>query len=219
MDNSNIKHPTLATVIQDAIKRGQLELHTSFPARIKSYDCNTQKASVIPLIKKKYLVPDKWVDLPVINGVPVHWPIADGGKSYIHLPLKAGDLGMCIVAERSIDKYLSSDGNNSIIPDSSRHHDISDSWFIPGVLPFTFILDDITSNNLIIKNDNLKIEIFPDGKIEINNSANELLSVLSDLIQHLIDAKVLTALGAQPFIASTIALLTQDKTKIDSFKS
>ena len=79
-------------------------------------------------------------------------------------------------------------------------------------------LQNVSSDDIIIKNDNITINIDPTGKIAINNGTNELMETLSTLIQNLIDAKVITMMGAQPFIASTITALTSDKSKIDSLK-
>lgn len=76
--------------------------------------------------------------------------------------------------------------------------------------------------NLYARDDNGAIKIAlrlrKDGKISVTNDANELMVVLSDLIQHLIDARVLTSLGPQPFLTTTIANFTADKGNLDTFK-
>lgn len=55
-------------------------------------------------------------------------------------------------------------------------------------------------------------------KIKIENVSGELVSILSDTVEHIKNAKVLTLMGLQPLDPATIVLLTADKVKLDSFK-
>ena len=219
-----IKTPTFAEFIKLAINKNMLELHTCIPGKIKEYDESKQKATVVPLLKKKFKDTNGTIaNLPILNNVPVFNWSCNNRKTFIHMPLKTGDLGMIIFCDRSIDNYLSSSpqDDREVEPsyhDSPRHHDLSDAWFLPGILPFEISLQNISSSDIIIKNDNFTISISPDGKITINNGTNELIETLSTLIQNLINAKTLTLIGAQPFTADTIVNLISDKTKIDSFK-
>jgi len=216
--------PTFVQFIKEGVRAGLLDTHTSMPGKIKEYDKDTQKASIIPLLKKKFKDTNETiVDLPVLNNVPVHNIVCNNRKTYMYFPVKVGDPGMLHFCERSIDNYLSSTPNESkeLIPvyhDSPRHHDLSDAWFVPGILPFSISLQNVPENDIIIKNDQLTITIDPSGKIKINNDSNELFETLSTLINNLINAKVITMLGSMPFITDTITALTQDKNKIDSFK-
>jgi len=218
------KTPSLAEFVKKAIRKDLLEVHTSIPGRIKEYDESKQKATVVPLLKKKWRNTNGTLgDLPILNNVPVFSWSCNNKKTFIHLPLKPGDLGMIMFCSRSIDNYLSSSPQEgeAIRPvwhNSPRHHDLSDAWFIPGILPFELSLKNISLNDIIIKNDKLTIKIDPDGKITIENDSNELIETLSTLIQNLINAQVLTLMGPSGFLADTLALLTIDKSKIDSFK-
>jgi hypothetical protein len=143
-----------------------LEVHTCLPAKIKSYDSSTQKAEIEPLLKTKYKNEDKAVDLPVINNVPVQWQSANNGSAFIHLPLKAGDLGIILFSERSLDTWLSGEGA-SVSPDDPRHHHISDAIFIPGVRPFKTALPVVSSTSLFVKNGDAEVELTGDGNINI----------------------------------------------------
>lgn len=213
------ENPTFPEVIRDAIRSELLDLHVSLPARIESYDPLTQKAKIKPLLKKKYLgaSPGK-VDLPVISNVPVQWPSSSAGKTFIHLPLKKGDIGIALFCERSLDKYLSSQGE-VVSPEDPRIHDISDAFFIPGARPFPLALTNVNDSDIIIQNDVFRIELSPEGKISLTGAGGqELLTILDSLIQNLIDAKVITALGPQPFIASTTVALTVNKTNLEKIK-
>lgn len=216
--------PTFTKFIRAAIRKDILNVHTSVPGKIKTYDETKQKASVVPLLKKKWRDSSGTLgDLPVLNNVPVFSWSCNNRKTFIHLPLKPGDLGMIMFCDRSIDNYLSSSPQEGreVEPtwhNSPRHHDLSDAWFIPGILPFEISLQNISPDDIIIKNNKLTINIAPDGKITIENDSNELIETLSTLIQNLINAQVLTLMGPSGFLGNTLALLTIDKSKIDSFK-
>jgi hypothetical protein len=219
-----IKTPSLVKFVLQAIRKEELELHVSVPGKIKDYDETTQRATVVPLLKKKWNDSSSTLsDLPILNNVPVHCLSANNRKTFIHLPIKKGDLGMIMFCDRSIDNYLSSSPQEGeevkpVYHNSPRHHDLSDAWFIPGVLPFKLALQNVSKDDIVIKNDKFIINIKPDGTITIDNGTNELIETLSTLIQNLIDAKVLTLMGPQPFWALTVSALQIDKNKIDSFK-
>lgn len=209
--------PTLRGMVIELIKSKILDLHTAIPARVESYDAATQKANIKPLLRKKYRNSSVVTEIPVIPSVPVQWPSSNGGAAYIHLPLKAGDLGVAFFCERSIDSWLSGDGQITA-PNDPRHHDLSDAVFIPGVRPWKAAFSGASENNLTIKNGSIKIELNPSGKISIEGASQEMVSVLSGVLGHLISATVLTAWGASPFTAGTIANFTSDKAALDTLK-
>lgn len=221
--------PTLEQILQDAIRAQLLDVHTCLPAKIETYDANTQKANVQVLLKRKYEADAEAINLPVINSVPVQWPSANQGKAYIHLPIKAGDLGIVVFCERSIDLWLSGalgdpddivDPRGKIFdPQDPRIFDLSDAIFIPGVLPFVHSLQNVSPDNAIIQNDKFRIEIAPDGTISLEGKAEELVTIIDDLFTNLIvDARVLTSIGPQPFIADTIVKLTAIRTRLRTIK-
>ena len=218
------KTPSLAEFVKKAFRKEALEIHVSVPGKIKEYDGDTQRATVVPLLKKKWNNSSSTLsDLPILNNVPVHCLSANNRKTFIHMPIKKGDLGMIMFCDRSIDNYLSSSPQEGteikpIFHNSPRHHDLSDAWFIPGILPFKVALQNITTDDIIIKNDNTKITIFPNGKISIENDTYELIETLSTLVENLVNARVLTLMGPQPFTTNTLTNFIQDKLKIDSFK-
>ncbi len=205
--------PTLTECVKELIKSCVLDVHTALPARVEKYDYETQKADVKPLLKKKYRNSEVAIEIPVIPSVPVQWPSAAGGTAYIHLPLAKGDLGIVLMCERSIDTWLSGDGQITATNDS-RHHDLSDAVFIPGVRPFKAALADTSETNLVIQNDSIRIEMDPSGKISVTGATKELLTVLSGILDDLISAEVLTFQGPAPFTIATIANFTADKANL-----
>lgn len=212
---------TLAELLLQAIRSELLDVHTCLPAKIQKYDSETQKADVIPLLKKKYKFDAEPTDLPIITNVPVQWPSANDGAAFIHLPLKAGDIGWVVFAERSIDTWLAGEGA-SVSPGDPRHHDLSDAMFMPGGLPFKKALSISSPDNMTLKNNNMTIEIDPSGKIKIEGSSQELLAVIDSFMGNVISANVLIGSGSSagpwPLDPATIAALTQDQVNLNTLK-
>lgn len=209
---------TLTEVIMEGIKSNNLNLHVSLPAKIIKIDKNEQSADIQLLIKKQYVLNDENVDWSVIPRVPIHIPSSNDGNSFVSLPLKANDLGFVIVFDRSIDNWLSGDGS-STIPDDPRNHDFSDCVFVPGLRTFSKPLSGISSDSIILKNNNSEIEILKNGKFKITDGTEELLSIINDLMTELISATTVTMLGASPFTATTITKLQAVQTKLASLKA
>lgn len=178
--------PTLAELLIQAIRGELLDIHTCLPAKIQKYDSETQKADVIPLLKKKYKFNEEPTDLPVITNVPVQWPSANAGAAFIHLPLKAEDFGMIVFSERSIDTWMAGEGD-SVSPEDPRHHDLSDAIFIPGVLPFKKALPVADAESLFVKNGDAEVELTGSGNVNILGGnvtldASTLIEVLATTI-------------------------------------
>jgi len=157
------KTPTLEEVIRAAMRSMLLDLHTMLPCSVEKYDATTKKASIVPLLKKKYL-DGRVIQLPVINDVPVQWPSAGG--AILHFPLENGDTGMGIFCERSLDVWLSGDGS-AVNPNDTRHHDITDAVFIPGLYSFTGSPQGVTATSVHLKYGSAEIELTQSGVINI----------------------------------------------------
>lgn len=210
--------PTMAEVILQAVKSQMGDLRVCLPAKVEKYIPGEQKANISPLLRKKYKLDGAEVDIPVINNVPVQWPSANGGSSFLHLPLKAGDVGIAVFSDRSLDLWLAGD-NSKVTPDDVRMHHISDAIFIPGVNAFKSALQDVPADNAVFQNGDMRIEIDPTGKISIEGAAKEFLTIFDDLLSELItNARVITAMGAQPFTIQTIARLQVIKDSLAEIK-
>jgi len=219
--SNNQETPTLAEVIDKAIRAKLLNLHVALPARVESYNKDRQEAEVIPLLSVKYKSDNKTVNFPKIPGVPVQHPSANGGKTFIHLPIKKGDLGALIFCDRSIDKWKAGKGQ-IVSPEDPRHHSLSDAFFIPGVLPFKQAIQGLSGDDLEIANDLMKITLYPDGKVSIEGTSEELIAVLSDFFQHVQDSTMVTTCpagaGTGQMDPATKTILASDKTKLDTLK-
>jgi len=206
--------PTLAHVIQTALKRFQTELHTCLPAEIVTYDRTKQKASVQPLLQRK-TKDGVAFNFPVITNVPCRFERTS--KFSITYELKPKDTGIIIVSERSLDVWLNKGG--LVDPNDLRKHDINDAIFFPGLFPFSTPAP-AEANVALIQNDKTRFRLYENGKMAFTNlnSNEELVKVLSDLCQALISALTTTAIGPQPFTPSTISALTSVKSRLDTLK-
>lgn len=190
-------------VIFQAIQTALADVHTWLPAKIVAVREGSGYVDVQPLLKRKY-TDGKLQTLPVIQNIPVQHP--RGATWYVKLPIKVGDRGRAVFCERSLEAWKSGDGG-IVDPNDPRRFDLSDAVFVPGLSPAS---DPLPGNpdDMVLHNDGATITLEPEGKFLIANESNELLAVLGALVDTLISAKVLTAIGPQPFTPDTIADLT-----------
>lgn len=184
---------SLADVITRSIQHHLDDVHTCLPAQIVSYNYKNQSAQVKPLIKKTYYN-GQTISLPVIVNVPVSMP--SGGGASINLPVKSGDKVLLVFSERSIERWLANgeDSEQGV----ARRFDLTDAFAITGInaLNFSskgngddFIIDykdsiiTIKENGKIeLKTTNGVMSVTSDGKIDISNNSDNLLSILNDTL-------------------------------------
>lgn len=121
-------------------KSARERIHTAIPAEVVSYDALKRTASVKPTIRKKD--ESGIVEYPVLQDVKVFF--AGSGKWSVVHDLVAGDCGLVLFSELSVAEWITNGG--IVTPASSRHHHLSDSFFLPllrtdaslvAVVPFT----------------------------------------------------------------------------------
>jgi len=138
-------------------------VHTCLPGKILSYDSVTRKATVQPLIKKKYL-DGSTASYKPIEAVPVlSFSIGNSGMRLPESQFKNKSV-LLIVPERSIDTWLVGNGKEAV-PQSNRKFDISDCIAIISLN--TFSNKDSGGNNLEIYFNDSLIRIKPNGNIEL----------------------------------------------------
>lgn len=228
-ESQNFETPSWSKVITDAIDNKLLQTHTAFPAEIVSYDATLQRAKIQPVLKKKYRT-GEIVEVPVINDVPVAWPRA--GQAIMHFPLKAGDTGLAICSERSVDLWKTFGGK--VDPKDTRKHDYSDAFFLPGPAPKINPVAGLSSGKVTLQFNALtklelsddgtiefttavtKLTLKPSGKFSVVNPLGEFVAAISQLFMDIGTANTATALGLEPLIMPTFPL---DKLILDSFKA
>lgn len=126
--------PDLGTMIGQAIDSRLVDVHTSMPGRVESYDRVTQTASIRPQLKRVLRRRDGTrvaEELPVIPSVPVRFPRVAG--FFIHFPIAVGDFGTLVFAEYDIGRWRTI--GDVVDPGDTRRHGLSGAEFVPGVFP------------------------------------------------------------------------------------
>lgn len=206
--------PTLAQVLNDAIEAKLLRLNVMLPGRVEKYDPTLCKADIQPLLQSKF-ADGTVVDLPIITNCPVQFMRTK--QAGISVPLKVGDTGSIIFSQRSIDTWMLKGGITD--PSDTRHHDLSDGVFWPGLMPITEVFSAPDPDNVVIQNGISKISVTPNGKFKLENPLEEFFSLMSEFVDMLTQLKSLDPLsGAIPLTPDTIIQLNLLKARFDTFK-
>lgn len=120
-----IATPESATNIQGEYL--QKQIHTALPARVIKFDAEKQTVTASLFILQQLTNGAEQIS-PLLD-VPVIFP--KGGGFCFTFPLKEGDEGLILFAERCIDGWWQT--GQAKEPLDLRLHDYSDAMFIPGV--------------------------------------------------------------------------------------
>ena len=163
-------HNVLLKLINQSIDESNAALRVSMPGRIEKYDPNTMLANIQPLLKIKFYGRNSSELLPIINNVPVCH--SRTGSSLIRLPVALGDLVTILFSDRSIESWVSGNGEEKEPEDTRKHH-ISDAVAFLGGYP--------KGLKQTAKNKNaLEISVKSGTKITIGNGSEELLQLAHD---------------------------------------
>lgn len=116
---------------EDRISR---RIRVCLPVEVLSYDNKAQTVTVKPQIQDTYLDQNGVVQaevLQALSNVPVQF--ARGGKLRITFPVVANDTGIIVMADRSLDAWLTASSPTDTAPLDARRHNLSDAIYIPGV--------------------------------------------------------------------------------------
>lgn len=157
---------TLPEAVALAVEAGLMEARTATPAQIQSYSASDQRATVIPLLKRKTAAGVVIEPKPIAN-VPVSHP--RGGGYAITLPLVAGDVGLLICSDRSLDAWLESGGR--VDPRSGRHHQLTDGVFFPGLHHWGDPIATASASELVIAKEDGTAQIrISGGKVAVRGA-------------------------------------------------
>ena len=162
------REPEIAESLEAIFGATLNELHTALPARVESYDSANQRADIKPVFLRVFLDEDgheRAYEYPIVTDVPVHFP--RGGGAFIHLPIAAGDLVLLVCAQRSLDRYLETDGKQVIDTQDARRHHISDAVAFAGLSTSKNKLTLSDPKDLIIglEDGTAEIHVQPGGKV------------------------------------------------------
>lgn len=138
--------PSLLDVLSRQSENQRQDIHTALPARLIS--CDGHSATVELMIT--HLMKDGGsIALPPLVDVPVGF--YRGGGFCVTVPLKEGDEGLVIFAERCIDGWY--DSGNQSVPLDTRFHDLSDAFFLPMGSSQPNKIPDYSSDSLSMQTD------------------------------------------------------------------
>lgn len=164
------RSPTLSEVLREVFGSFMDDIHVAMPCRVESYDAVKQCVNLQPVIQQAYLDEEGEriaARLPVLVNVPVQFP--GGGKFRITFPIAAGDEGMAIFSESSLDVWLKEGGE--VDPLDDRRFHLSDAVFLPGIRSFKNALAEAPTDRMTLGVDGgLQLHISESG---INIGSNE----------------------------------------------
>lgn len=127
--------PTSMLALIRAIIRAELaDVHTMIPGRVVSYDGDTQRASVQPLLKAPRSTEDgarALETLPIVPDVPVAF--IGAGSWSITFPVSVGDTGMIMFAEAALERWKGGDGDREVDPADDTRFGLDGAVFVPGL--------------------------------------------------------------------------------------
>jgi len=128
-----------------AMRLHGMSINKLIPATILEFDRNKNLASVQPQIMILDVSDNTRARQPIAN-VPVL--SLGGGGFHISFPLKAGDFGWILAADRDISQFTQN--LKSAPPNTLRNHSFADSWFIPDVFR-NYTVNSSDSNAMVIQ--------------------------------------------------------------------
>lgn len=146
------------------------ELQTVEVVVVEAVDYNTWTCAVRP--KARVDVCGDVQDMPQILGVPI--AVQKAGNSVILMPIKVGDICLCVFSKHALDNLLIDKNTNTVtIP---RMFDINDCLLISGLYTSVETVPVIAEDEMLIYNqsgsyikffENGNMKIYANGNIEI----------------------------------------------------
>lgn len=166
------EYDAIAAVVQAALA----EINTCLPGKVIKWDpARPHVADVQPVIQRVYLDDDgneQALDQPVITDAPIAWP--QGGGFVLTFPLKPGDPVELRFAQRSLDRWLASDGATPHDCGDNRRFNLSDAIVCPGLATKAFAAASSDSVLLAATDDSAHVRITDSGEVQIKAGAVRL---------------------------------------------
>jgi len=188
--NENV---TIADLLETQDRDTKMTLNCHAIGIIESFDNTNQTVTVKIAYKKSYLEDDQrvLVDYPLLVDCPA--VVLSGGDFSVKMPIKKGDECLVMFNDRAIDTWFAS-GQVTSLP-SARLHSLTDGVALVGVRSLNKSLSGYENEKVIIGDDTSKLTLGSEATIEngsakvsvkskiaIENSSEDLKSLLTDLV-------------------------------------
>lgn len=145
---------TLAESLDVFVDDRMRGLRVSMPGRVESYDKDTQKANVQPIIQQGYIKEDGTRGskaLAMVLDVPIQFQ--GSGAFGMTFPVSKGDIVLLVFSDFSLDKWLALGAPENGTTDSGddRAHALSDAFAIPGLRDFNDPTDQVSTDSNVIR--------------------------------------------------------------------
>jgi hypothetical protein len=183
---------SLSDAVSAATHAERVDIWTSLPGRLVSFDPATQRATVETCLMPRHN--GKAVPMTQLKDVPVEFP--RGGGFAMTWPLQPGDGGQVTFQARDIGAW---EGGQAVAPaPTARMHDLSDAVFRPGLEPKPAALTNYNTENFEIRSldGQTKIEISDQGTFAFQNASEELMTIIDEILRILIDQQANVTFGS-----------------------
>jgi hypothetical protein len=166
----------------------RMDIHTSFPARVLSYDAPGQTVDVQPALMREGTADDGGVAfdaLPVLYNVPLQWP--RGGGFALTFPIDVGDWVHVHCAEQSTLAWRRR-GIAPCTPGLTDPHGLNGCVAVPGWYPDREKLSGVNASDAELRGPaGGVVRLKSDGTVEL--CGTEFLA-LADLVEAAINAAI-----------------------------
>lgn len=171
MSGGSIPQVNLEEVLKASFLSFMSSIHTCLPGKIVNFNALTGKADVKPLIKLT-TKSGEVLSRAVITNVPVVFPSAV--NSGVEFNLEKNDPVLIIFSQRSLDRWLSSDGITEVEPGFPRKFDLTDGIAIPGLFPPKGRRKIKSDESLVVYDKSSKVILKKNGEIHLQSGSINL---------------------------------------------
>lgn len=169
------RYEDLDEAIQTIVEAKLAHLQTSVPCTIVSVNQAKQTCVLQPVTKSVVRNPDgtqKWVSLPQIPDVPLHFP--SGGGVTMTFPVKAGDEALAVISSRNYDAWHQNGGEQQQV--DLRGHDLSNAFAFVGFKSNPKALSDVSSTSTQIRSDDGKhvVDLHPSNGLTLKSEGTSI---------------------------------------------
>ncbi len=163
-------------ILRTALDCKAAGMWTACPGIVTAVNLGAQTVSVQPAIQGKQTAQDGIqtdVNMPLLVDVPIVWPRAGGFA--LTFPVAAGDECLVVFGSRCIDSWWQT---GDVGPQAEqRMHDLSDGFAIFAPASQAKVLDDVSDENVQLRDEDgtTFLEITPDGEINITAVTEQIL--------------------------------------------